>query len=184
MTIEFVDEVLWLPESLQQEQILRDIAAHYPNETGGMLLGYVNGNHRVVTALIDAGPNAEHGSYRMLPDNVYQQVKLLEHFENTNGRESFLGEWHSHPESAPMMSRTDRWTLHRVTTQGKHLPALPVMMIAGVDTSDQARPFRAYRRRDISRRLWPDARHFVEFSVRLYQGKTPEILNSSEADVS
>ncbi|MDA8118696.1 MAG: Mov34/MPN/PAD-1 family protein [Gammaproteobacteria bacterium] len=168
MTSELVDELLWLPEPLQQEQILTDIATHHPNETGGMLLGYVNGNQRVVTALIGAGPNAEHEQYRMLPDNGYQQAMLREHFENTNGRESFLGEWHSHPESAPIMSWTDRRTLHRVTTRGKHLPALPVMMIAGVETGDQELSFRVYRRRDMLRRMWLDERHFVEMSIQLF----------------
>ena len=165
MRVEPDEEVLWLPETLLQT-ILAETLAFAPYETGGMLLGYVNGSHRVVTALIEAGPEAKHSRDRMLPDNAYQQAKLRSHFEETGGRESFLGEWHSHPASAPLMSWTDRRTLSRVSVDSKHLPAIPVMMIVGVDAHPESFQIRSYRRRDSLRRLWPSARHFSELSLR------------------
>ena len=168
MTIELDEEMVWIPERLLRTQIVPDIKRHHPNETGGMLLGYVNGGHRVITALIDSGPNAQRGLYHMLPDDTYQQAKLLEHFEMTDGRESFLGEWHSHPESSPTMSPTDRRTLHRVTTKGRNLPALPAMVIVGVDIRADAYLLRAYRRRNSSRRIRLNERHFAEMSIRTY----------------
>lgn len=167
MKIEQAKEVLWFSEDLLQS-ILTETLAFSPNETGGMLLGYVNGAHRVVTALIDAGPEAEHSRSRMLPDNAYQQAKLLSHFEETGGRESFLGEWHSHPISAPLMSWTDRRTLSRVSTSSRHLPAIPIMMIVGADVSSNSFQIRSYRRRDSLRRLWPSSRHFLELSLRTF----------------
>lgn len=167
MTIEPVEETLWLPGALL-EFILSEVLNFSPKETGGMLLGYVNGTHRVVTALIDAGPEAQHGRFRMLPDNSYQQAKLHAHFEQSNGRESFLGEWHSHPVSAPLMSWTDRRTLSRVTTDSKHLPALPVMMIIGIEARPESFQIRAYRRHDSLRRLWPSASYFLELSLRTF----------------
>jgi integrative and conjugative element protein (TIGR02256 family) len=167
MKIEPTEEVLWLPEALLQT-ILTEMLTFSPNEAGGMLLGYVNGPHRVVTALIDAGPEAEHSRDRMLPDNTYQQAKLLSHFDQSGGRESFLGEWHSHPVSSPLMSRTDRLTLSRVSTDSKHLPALPMMMIVGLDVRSESLQIRSYRRRNSLRLLWPSPHHFLEVPLRLF----------------
>jgi integrative and conjugative element protein (TIGR02256 family) len=168
MTIELINEVLWLPQQLIEAEVAKDIVEHYPNEAGGMLLGYVNGTHRVVTALIGAGPGAKHGKYYMVPDDHYQQEKLLEHFERTDGRESFLGEWHSHPEASPRMSRTDRRTLHNVTIKSENLAALPVMMIAGVYARDRRCVLKAYRRRDALRHVWLKESVFLEISVERF----------------
>lgn len=171
MAIKLVDEVLWLPAQLTQVEIADDIARHYPKETGGMLLGYTNGSHRVVTAVIPAGPNAQRGPYHMVPDDRYQQERLLTHFHCTEGRESFLGEWHSHPETAPTMSRTDRRTLCRVTVNGKHFPALPVMVIVGVCAQERQWEVKAYRKRNASRLMCIRSGDFVEISVRRFSAQ-------------
>lgn len=166
MAIDLVDEELWLPKELVQIEIANEIARHYPNETGGMLLGYINGSHRVVTAGISAGPNAQRSPSHMVPDDQYQQKILLEHFQRTDGKESFLGEWHSHPEAAPRMSMTDRRTLQRVTVESENLLALPVMLIVAIYAREERSQLRAYRRRDASRRAWLNLSHFVEISIR------------------
>lgn len=172
MTIERVNETLWLSEDMFLNRIVTEVDAHFPNEAGGILLGYVDGPDRVVTAVIGAGPNAEHKPYRMLPDNEYQQRIMAERFERSGGREQFLGEWHSHPASAPVMSWVDRRTLHRVSTQGRNLLALPVMMIAGVDAESDGRPLRVYRKRNSSKVcLWPFERMYAELQIRFYDSQ-------------
>lgn len=172
MPIDLVDEVLWLPEQLAQGEIADDIARHYPKETGGMLLGYTNGSHGVVTAVIAAGPNTQRGAYHMLPDDRFQQERLLEHFQRTEGRESFLGEWHSHPEAAPTMSKTDRRTLYRVTVKGRHLAALPVMVIFGVYAQERRWEVKAYRKRNASRLMCISSGDFVAISIRTFSAQT------------
>ncbi len=168
MTIERVDEMLWLPQRLIEEGIAKDIVEHYPNEAGGMLLGYANGTHRVVTALIGAGPGAKHGKYHMVPDDKYQQEMLLLHFSRTDGRESFLGEWHSHPDASPEMSRTDRRTLHNVTRKSENLMTLPTMMIVGVYAHEQRCVLKAYRRRNARRSVRLKENDFLEMSVECF----------------
>lgn len=163
-----IDEVLWIPEYLFNDKFLQEITIHYPNETGGMLLGYVNGHHRVVTHAIGAGPNAIHKPFRLVPDDKFQQVQLLEHFENTNGRESFLGEWHSHPNSTPEMSQTDRRTLNQVTLGSNNLPALPVMMIIGFNSKRSAHQIRAYIYNSKSNHVWLREKHFAEIRVNVH----------------
>ena len=168
MTIKLIDEILWLPQQLFAKEITNEIAAHYPKETGGMLLGYVNGTHRVVTALIGAGPDAKHEKHRMVPDDHYQQKRLLEHFEKTDGTESFLGEWHSHPEALPDMSRTDRRTLHNVTVNSQNLLTLPIMLIVGVYPNEKRCVLKAYRSQSARRRLRLKESDFLEIHVEWF----------------
>ncbi|WP_083251466.1 Mov34/MPN/PAD-1 family protein [Acidihalobacter yilgarnensis] len=162
-------EILWLPSNLLIDHVYSDALKNDPDETGGMLLGYVNREHRVITALVDAGPKAVRSSYFMKPDDIYQQQKLQEHFELTEGRETYIGEWHSHPNSPPEMSKTDRKTLHRVTIKATNLPALPVMVILGSSDGVGFSKIRAYRRNSRDHLfLGLRAQHFSEMLIKTY----------------
>lgn len=124
----------WVPRQVFAEmEVLASIS--YPMETGGMILGYVaDNNDVVVTAIIGPGPAAKHSRYAFEPDAEYQQVELEAHYRATEGKESYLGDWHTHPHGPCIPSRTDKRTLaHIALTPSSHIKH-PVMAIAGHST--------------------------------------------------
>jgi integrative and conjugative element protein (TIGR02256 family) len=125
-----VRRILWLHAALLDE-INAEAVHAAPCETGGMLMGYVadNGDY-VVTQLIGPGPNAKHSRYRFLPDNEYQQEEIARIFEASEGKDDYLGDWHTHPNGACAMSWLDKRTLQKIaTTPGLNIDS-PVTMIA------------------------------------------------------
>lgn len=120
---------LWLAESVLAA--LREIAdRHYPFETGGMLLGYEAKNgEAVVNAVIGPGPKAKHNRFRFVPDAKYQQAELEKHFYKTDGRETYLGDWHTHPLGNCRLSVVDKWTLARIARTPSSGTQHPVMAI-------------------------------------------------------
>lgn len=104
----------------------------FPLETGGMLLGYEADNgEAVVTAVIGPGPRARHRRYRFSPDAEYQQSELTAHYVRTDGRETYLGDWHTHPGGSTVLSFLDKKTLTRIASTPSSGTAKPVMAILG-----------------------------------------------------
>lgn len=104
------------------ERALREEAARATEEeTGGLLLGYWSGAEVViVTGVIGPGPKASHGERSFHPDHEWQQAELARRYTESGQRQTYLGDWHTHPGGTPRPSRTDRSTLRRVS---KHGPA-------------------------------------------------------------
>lgn len=106
-----------------------------PYETGGMLIGYEADNgDAVVTHLIGPGPLARHSRFGFVPDPDYQQAELEAHFHATSGRETYLGDWHTHPHSNPNLSRVDKKTLARIARVQASGTTTPLMAILGGGT--------------------------------------------------
>lgn len=122
---------LWISnDALKTMQILAQ--SKYPLETGGMLLGYVACNgESVVAEIIGPGPKAKHGRYRFTPDGEYQQSILERHFRETNGSETYLGDWHTHPGGKAIPSYLDKKTLGRIALEPSSGILHPVMAILG-----------------------------------------------------
>lgn len=124
----------WIPRDALVE--MEALASHsHPMETGGMLLGYVaDNNDVVVTTIIGPGPAAKHSRYAFEPDAEYQQAKLEAHYRVTEGKESYLGDWHTHPHGPCIPSRTDKRTLAHIALTPSSRIKYPVMAIAGYST--------------------------------------------------
>ena len=120
---------VWFPsQALTEMEMLADKS--YPLETGGMLLGYVaDNNDVVVTAIIGPGPAAKHARHAFEPDSVYQIEILHSHYCATDGRETYLGDWHSHPDGVSILSRTDKRTLASIAHDPSSGIKRPVMAI-------------------------------------------------------
>lgn len=105
---------------------------HAPRETGGMLLGYnADNGDTVATTIIGPGPRAKHRRFGFVPDPDYQQSLLEEHFYATNGRETYLGDWHTHPGGSAHLSFTDKRTLARIARTETSGTSYPIMAIIG-----------------------------------------------------
>lgn len=112
-------------------EILTDIEEYVPLETGGSFFGYVAGDDVVVTELIHAGPQAKRTSFCFSPDQEYQLSEMKRLFQLSDGTTFYLGDWHSHPSSSPILSRRDEKTLLKVACSKDALCPHPVMMVFG-----------------------------------------------------
>jgi len=101
-----------------------------PSETGGMLFGYEADNgEAVVTEIVGPGPKAKHGRFRFKPDADYQQAELEAHYMRTDGRETYLGDWHTHPKGSLAPSLLDKRTLARIACTPSSRTTKPIMVI-------------------------------------------------------
>ncbi len=109
----------------------QEAARAHPHETGGMLLGWNNKerNEIVVAASIGPGPKAGHTRASFRPDGAWQQVELERMYSRTDGKLTFLGDWHVHPAGGPAMSRRDRKTLAHVARTPEARCSTPVTVL-------------------------------------------------------
>lgn len=125
--------MLWLPEKVRAA-IVREASDKYPLETGGVLLGYWNEEHVVITQESGPGPDAHHGRLRFRPDHEYQQRWISRGYRQSEGAETYLGDWHTHPGAkvaAP--SFLDRATARRVALSEAARAPNPVTLILAGD---------------------------------------------------
>lgn len=121
--------VLWVRENAYRQ--MEELAIEsYPLETGGLLLGYESDDAvPVVTAITGPGPKARHRRHSFLPDTDYQQALLEAHHNATLGVESYLGDWHTHPDGCIALSRRDKKTLRNIAAAPGAYLKHPVMAI-------------------------------------------------------
>ena len=94
-------------------------------------MGYwSDSNTAVVTKLIDAGPAAERGSHYFEPDQKWQLTEIARHYERSGRRETYLGDWHSHPAAQNgKLSRKDCTVLRRIITTPEARALTPLMAV-------------------------------------------------------
>lgn len=124
-------DYIWIAESClaTMHQLAEE---KFPLETGGMLIGYIaSTSEPVVTSIIGPGSNAKHRCFKFVPDGIYQQSMLEAHFKAADGRETYLGDWHTHPKGTPALSYLDKCTLARIAKEPQSQISQPIMIILG-----------------------------------------------------
>lgn len=114
------------------EQMERLANQAYPLETGGVLIGYAGGasdNELVITAITGPGPNAIQRLTSFEPDHDFQVGEIAYHYRKSRGIHTYLGDWHTHPDSGPELSRLDKKTLKRIALHREARLERPVMAI-------------------------------------------------------
>jgi integrative and conjugative element protein (TIGR02256 family) len=110
-------------------------AARYdPDETGGMLLGWEDPDKQelVIAQTLGPGPNADHRRVTFRPDADWQQHELERIYLATDGKLTFLGDWHVHPAGGLGLSRRDRKTMAKVAvTEEARCPHPVTVLLAG-----------------------------------------------------
>lgn len=98
------------------EKVIRSEAARHPDwETGGVLLGYFSPDGSVVIAdATGPGPGARRSRDRFHPDVAWQRQELAVRYAASGRINTYLGDWHTHPNGVLVLSRTDRRTLRRI----------------------------------------------------------------------
>jgi proteasome lid subunit RPN8/RPN11 len=96
-----------------------------PNETGGILLGFMSDGEPLVTRCVHLPPaSPSPRSFTIENGATADAVKAAQTAEPTIG---YLGEWHSHPSDQPASAK-DRETMARITGTGE--PACPILIVA------------------------------------------------------
>jgi integrative and conjugative element protein (TIGR02256 family) len=119
----------------------------FPLESGGTFMGWwTDSNTAVISAIIGPGPKAVHGRHEFAPDQGWQLAQIADHYQTSGRRETYLGDWHSHPNA---FSGRLSWTDHRVLRRVIHSPEArcpqPLMAIVwGGAPTWQTAMWRAY----------------------------------------
>ena len=143
--------------------------AKCPMETGGMLLGYISNNgDAIVTRIIGPGPNAKHSRFRFVPDNNYQQATLETYFRSTEGRETYLGDWHTHPNGDNALSTTDMRTLARIAKEPKSGIPNPFMAVLSSDSATKNWELFAVQFLSAKRHLFRSVYKSLKFPIKIF----------------
>jgi integrative and conjugative element protein (TIGR02256 family) len=116
------------------EQIQSLANKKYPLETGGVLIGSTgsaDGDDVVIVAIIGPGPLAHHTEISFEPDHEHQTQEIARIYRASNGVNTYLGDWHTHPNSAPDLSRRDKKTLKHIAAHREARVPRPIMAILG-----------------------------------------------------
>ena len=128
--VQMAERNIWFPQILNNE-LLIEADRMAPQETGGVLLGYVGKNNEyVVTHLIGPGAEATHSRFRFVPDYEYQQSEINRIFMESEGVSDYFGDWHTHPKGSCHISLMDRRTLQRIKNTPEVNVNFPLMVIA------------------------------------------------------
>lgn len=114
-----------------QAQCCDEGQSKFPKETGGVLMGYWHGPHcAVVTAAIGPGPDAVHERHHFEPDYPWQLLQIAAHYERSGRRETYIGDWHTHPGAiSGHLSWTDRRVMRRIINTPAARSVTPLMAI-------------------------------------------------------
>jgi integrative and conjugative element protein (TIGR02256 family) len=105
--------LVWLSDGLL-DHLQAEAARRYPLETGGVLLGYRAENQWVVREVLGPGPRARHHRRYFEPDAAWHAEMIRAHFAQTEGREVYIGDWHTHPDGKLQLSGRDLRALRRI----------------------------------------------------------------------
>lgn len=146
----------------------------HPDETGGMLLGWDNPNRQeiVVATTIGPGPDGRHLHARFVPDSHWQQQRLEQIYRRTDGKVSYLGDWHVHPQGAFGMSRLDRRTMQAIAAAPEARCPNPFMGLLARKREDGKYRFGVWRWRPCWLPLHPG--HATRLTVREWQPTTKD----------
>jgi integrative and conjugative element protein (TIGR02256 family) len=127
---------IWLKKSVIDE-ILLDGNKCLPKETGGIIMGYsVSALEFVITDLIGAGKEAIHGYNSFEPDQLFHLEEVKRIYQASNGFITYLGDWHTHPNSYPYLSSKDKKTICTIANYEKARLLNPLMLIASPPKND------------------------------------------------
>lgn len=122
--------VVWLPQDVVLA-CMAEASARFPLETGGTFMGWhASRDETVVTAMIGPGPAASHARRAFQPDQKRQLQQIARRYQESGRRETYLGDWHTHPGAAAgALSRTDRRMLRRVIAAPRARCPRPVLLV-------------------------------------------------------
>jgi len=111
--------------------IKKILTHYYPNEYGGVFIGYKSGNNIIITDILipDSYKNGKTVFVRH-PGSLNKRLSAIH--EETNGKINYLGEWHSHPNGSTSPSLTDLNAMKEISDDVKINNPNPILMISSI----------------------------------------------------
>jgi integrative and conjugative element protein (TIGR02256 family) len=112
--------------------IIDELNNWFPRETGGILIGHwLNEKEVSITQIVGPGCNAVHLSSSFIPDNEYHIKEIARYYGQSEGKETYLGDWHTHPNQPSYLSTLDRKTLRKIANFKPARQKRPLMLVMG-----------------------------------------------------
>jgi integrative and conjugative element protein (TIGR02256 family) len=86
-------------------------------ESGGILIGSYRGPHLEVSGFTVPGPRDIREGYRFVKQDAVHQRAATAAWEVSGKKETYLGEWHTHPVGAPAPSGLDKSTWRDIASE-------------------------------------------------------------------
>ncbi len=120
-------------DGMQDEAFGTSYALGPDVETGGMLLGQIDDARGVVwvTSIAAPTPGSEQSSsyVRLAAEYTRELLTVIE--DESSGRISFIGMWHTHPHAVPFESQTDQDAVRALLTNKEHPLHRVLLVIVG-----------------------------------------------------
>jgi integrative and conjugative element protein (TIGR02256 family) len=112
-------------------KIKRELLHHYPNEFGGVFVGYKQDDLIVIDDVL-IPDDFENGKTIFIrrPGTLNDRLELI--FNKTDGKITYIGEWHSHPDGPPIPSYTDLTAMKEIADTKKIRNSNPILMIVKI----------------------------------------------------
>ncbi|MEJ5102385.1 Mov34/MPN/PAD-1 family protein [Chryseobacterium sp. MYb328] len=128
LTIQIQDNII--------EEMLLSARKYYPNEFGGLLIGFYNNENRDLVITDILAPK----SFKVSPvfferetKDLHKELKL---FYDSNPSKYYVGEWHSHPNGGTNPSGTDIKAMKLISESEEVSINKPVLCIIGYTKHD------------------------------------------------
>jgi integrative and conjugative element protein (TIGR02256 family) len=130
VTVKKNTPIIWVSSNIIIE-LLTEFEMHFPKETGGVIMGYKQTHNFYITHLIGPGPKAIHSARSFIPDDEYHEREIACVYNSSNGKLTYLGDWHTHPTEGAYLSELDKSTLRKIANYKPARLPKPLMLILG-----------------------------------------------------
>lgn len=113
------------------DQIQRKVAKYYPSECGGIFVGRITKDGAACIEQMVMPEKFKSNPIWFLRVADFLNKFLLQIFKSNNGEVIYLGEWHSHPNAAPIPSVTDFQSMLRISSNCNVRIETPILLIVG-----------------------------------------------------
>ena len=103
-----------------------------PWEVGGWLLGYWTEDRSTIIVTHGTPPAARGSAFGITISGRGHRGRFDEAWASTNGKVTFIGDWHTHPGGPTTPSSTDRRAMRQLAKDGDYGTPEPLIAIASV----------------------------------------------------
>jgi len=126
---------IWIEKNII-ENIFSNGVLWLPKETGGILMGYFLLDQYVITDFIGPGEKAIHKINSFKPDQEFHEREITRIYKESEQKITYLGDWHTHPNSFPYLSETDKRTFKKIADYSKARLSNPIMLVVAPPTEN------------------------------------------------
>lgn len=118
------------------DKIYLDGMKHYPNEFGGLLVGYYSEDFKTCSIITSVIPKKYKSSKYFFERGKEGLKQILTGFYNSTPRLIYVGEWHTHPDGVPFPSATDLNSMNEIAECPDVSIENPILMILAVNKTE------------------------------------------------